>query len=1065
MKPHLYFTCLLFATLYLLGIAAFAQSFLPAAANQATPAKSLLSHASVPTGAPALQHPMRSVNSTLGPITHPSTLARRLRQPTRLATVSRNHTQSAAARQDWVARYQAPNSTQNQARDLAVDANGDVVVVGTSYGRSGADRDYATVKYAPDGQKLWEQRYDGASATIHGFDEVTAVALDGAGNVVVTGTSYTTDDAKEDYFTIKYSASGQQLWAARFNGGNLPNVATGLALDAAGNVYVTGLVVSPSFRGINYCTVKYSPSGQQLWATPLDLTSSYEDRPTGIAVDAAGDVVVTGSRSSREYRTCKYAGANGALIWAAAYSESASTSAMASGLAVDAAGDVVVTGAATGGSGNNYDYVTLKYAGTNGQQLWKSRYNTSSDYVDIPTAVVVDAAGNAIVTGSSFDPNSNDRWSTALKYASSSGQQVWVAQNPKLGFVQYSGAAVDPAGNVYLVSTAYGSNHDYQTRKLSAEGDLLWEAYYNAPSNGDNAVVGIGLDAKGNVFVTGTSNDGKGASEFSTLKYKQSSNSLSWEARFTGAAAGADLATAGTTDKAGNVYVTGYTYNGSSYDYATIKYAANGQQLWEEHYNGGNNGDDVPVAIAVDAAGDVYVCGTSWGGITGYDFATVKYSGTSGSSVWTKRFDLSRFDEAAAAMTLDAAGNVLVTGAAQGTGRTGGPGSYEYRTIKYSASGEELWSQRFVGYPFSEHVATDLGVDATGNVFVTGLSFFPNTLGYATIKYSASGQQLWIARYAGTGVSVPTALAVDAAGNVVVTGNSPHERDVNNYDYATVKYDGASGQQVWEARYNGPANRHDLAADVAVDATGGVVVTGNSDVGGNWDYVTLKYSTTGQQVWASNYNGPAESYDEATALALDAAGNAYVTGFSYNQDGTDDYATLKYATNSGQQLWEARYNGPGNSYDEPAALFLDGGNVHVTGFSFGRGSGYDYATLQYRQPDGAGPTTLVGTPLSKIKRASLEKGVSSGGRQELAVYPNPATGPTTVRFRPVLDGPAQVLVFNQLGQQVATLYEGKVRQGQFYELSFQGQQLPAGLYTCSLTASGQRETVRVVVAR
>jgi hypothetical protein len=65
----------------------------------------------------------------------------------------------------------------------------------------------------------------------------------------------------------------------------------------------------------------------------------------------------------------------------------------------------------------------------------------------------------------------------------------------------------------------------------------------------------------------------------------------------------------------------------------------------------------------------------------------------------------------------------------------------------------------------------------------------------------------------------------------------------------------------------------------------------------------------------------------------------------------------------------------------------------------------------------------------------------------------------------MLDGPAQVLVYNQLGQQVTSLYEGTVRKGQHYELPLHSQKLAPGLYTCSLLVAGQRETVRVVVAR
>ena len=66
-----------------------------------------------------------------------------------------------------------------------------------------------------------------------------AIALDGAGNVYVTGRW---PNGYPDYGTIKYNSAGQQQWVARYNGppGNGPDVATAIALDDSGNVYVTG---------------------------------------------------------------------------------------------------------------------------------------------------------------------------------------------------------------------------------------------------------------------------------------------------------------------------------------------------------------------------------------------------------------------------------------------------------------------------------------------------------------------------------------------------------------------------------------------------------------------------------------------------------------------------------------------------------------------------------------------------------------------------------------------------------------------------------------------------------
>src|SRR4029077_13212896 len=116
-------------------------------------------------------------------------------------------------------------------------------------------------------------------------------------------------------------------------------------------------------------------------------------------------------------------------------------------------------------------------------------------------------------------------------------------------------------------------------------------------------------------------------------------------------------------------------------------------------------------------------------------------------------------------------------------------------------------------------------------------------------------------------------------------------------------------------------------------------------IGTGYDYATIKYNSSGQQQWVRRYNGPGNSDDFATAIAVDGAGNVYVTGASPGL-GTDvHYATIKYDA-SGAEQWVARYN-EGSSATATAIDVDSLGNVCVTGTIFGVGTDYDYVTVKY----------------------------------------------------------------------------------------------------------------------
>ncbi|HRE11636.1 MAG TPA: SBBP repeat-containing protein, partial [Ignavibacteria bacterium] len=166
----------------------------------------------------------------------------------------------------WAVRYDGPGHNIDQATAITIDNAGNVYVTGWS--RSGSDygsEDYCTIKYNNNGQQLWVARYDGAvgSADCYYYDYANAIVVDNAGNVYVTGESWGNDDLNGDYLTVKYNANGVLQWAKRYNGPSSKNdKALSIGLDANNNVYVTGGSEQQG-KGYDYLTVKYNPSGQQ----------------------------------------------------------------------------------------------------------------------------------------------------------------------------------------------------------------------------------------------------------------------------------------------------------------------------------------------------------------------------------------------------------------------------------------------------------------------------------------------------------------------------------------------------------------------------------------------------------------------------------------------------------------------------------------------------------------------------------------------------------------------------------------------------------------------------------
>jgi uncharacterized delta-60 repeat protein len=855
--------------------------------------------------------------------------------------------------ESWVHRYDnVVRNANDQAFKVAHDAAGDIIVTGTTI--DGSTRsDMLTIKYSgADGSVLWQQRYNGPA---NSDDIALAVAVDGSGNVVIAGLSYLSIGhfSIADCYTAKYAAAdGTLLWEHRGPVGS----ASAVAVDSSGNVVITGF--SGNFFSSDYYTAKYAAAdGALLWEQHYDGPANNYDYAQALALDARGNVVVTGtsynSSGRGEYYTAKYAAGDGALLWDKRYFGPTNSDDSSQSVAVDRNGNVVVTGTSNG------DYYTAKYAAANGALLWEHRYDGPANSFDSARAVALDASGNVVVTGSSYNGTNDDVYTA--KYAAVDGALLWEKRynGPANSGDLAEAVAVDGGGNVVVAGYSDG---DYYTAKYAAaDGTLLWEKRYSGPGNSGDEAKAVTVDASGNVVVTGDAWNGDNY-DFYTAKYAAPDGALLWDQTYNGPVPIYDAAEAVAVDGSGNVVVTGFSYNSdpnSDPDYYTAKYAAaDGALLWEKRYNGPDSLEDRARAVVTDGTGNVVVTGYSIGSSFNPDYYTAKYAAADGALLWEKRYNgPANGDDAAQAVAVDGSGNVVVTGSSHNGSDS------DYYTAKYAAAdGALLWEKRYDGPGNSSDAAQALAVDGSGNVVVTGYSVgSEGNADYYTAKYAAAdGTLLWEKRYNGPGNNddQATAVKIDAFGNVVVTGTSVGA--LGSYDYYTAKYAGLDGELLWVQRFNA-ANSDAFAKALAVDGSGNVLVTGSIESFDEGlatlhsDFYTAKYAAAdGALLWEKHYSG-AGIYNSAAAVAVDGSGNAVVTGSSYNAppDSDSDYYTAKYAAADGALLWEIRYNGPVHGNDNASHLALGpNGMIAVTGSSGGVPGSFvtsDYATVVYKE--------------------------------------------------------------------------------------------------------------------
>ena len=493
--------------------------------------------------------------------------------------------------------------------------------------------------------------------------------------------------------------------------------------------------------------------------------------------------------------------------------------------------------------------------------------------------MVIDHSGHLVVTGSAgrveYDPDLVvDVHYVTIKY-DASGAPLWSASFETNFINAFSrGVAVDASDNVYVAGHRnwwddglQRHRFDLATVKYDSNGNEQWRRVYEPPGDLNVEARDVVTDASGNVMVLA----------------------------LTGA-----LPLGSCPNPVNDVLLLKYDTNGEllwtrTYDSGDC----NGDQIARQSFSTRNS--QVPGQLAVDAFGNIYVAGATSRAKVGALILKFRADGT---LAWAAEETLGRNDNVQNAqsyvvdLSTTPAGDVYVLGRVNETPIQGFP---DIVTAKYLTDGTLAWLKPYDGGSgglVASDFAEALTLDASGNVLVTGW-----TRAQAVPAFDGTGENMVAIRYAPDGtlhwatiydnplaneefyywVEAGHAIASDAAGNVYVAGMSFHTC-CGTYDLLTVALDSA-GQLLWDSRINvdPDASKH-WAEYALVDAAGDLYVGGTRVLFGYAFDATIliaKYEggdTTAPAVTINQASSQADP-TSATPILFDVVFSEPVTGF------------------------------------------------------------------------------------------------------------------------------------------------------------------------------------------
>ena len=529
---------------------------------------------------------------------------------------------------------------------------------------------------------------------------------------------------------------------------------------------------------------------------------------------------------------------------------------------------------------------------------------------------------------------------------------------------------------------------------------------------------------------------------------------------------------------------------------------AQNNPVWQNAVGAGGTGDDAGVSIAIDSQGNQYITGmfystATFGNVTltaiGDEWPDIFVAklDPSGNWLWAVRAGGTSGDKGSD-IALDGLGNACVTGEFRGTATFGDfsiTGS-EVRDIfvaKLDPDGNWLWVAEAGGAFYD--VGYGISVDGAGNIYVIGC--FEGTANFGILsltgignqdifaaKLDSSGNWLWAVKAGGEVNDVGSAILVDGLGFAYVTGLiegianfGPHELTSGGGEDIFVARLDPEGNWLWAVKAGGTG--WDRGIGIAIDGVGNAYVTGDfAEIAtfgsetltaiGEQNLFVAKLDPSGNWIWALKAGGT--NWIRGVNISVDGAGYAYVTGefsvtanfgiHSLTAEGANDIFVAKLDPD-GNWIWAVKAGGTGwdNGY---------GTAVDETGFVFVTGSFEDTAMFSSHSLTAGGRTDIFIAKLGTGTFVEVDHAQEARTKMYDA-WPNPMGRSESALIKADIgEGSSGTLsIFNLRGQMVACHVLG---QG-IHEISFDGSDLPAGIYLYSLQCGTYIETKKLVLLK